>query len=119
MEHNINQIYICKQCGNEISEIILKAHMFNKCLNCITNNNINMTQHSLLKAYNNTRFNQKQAINCNKCKLDKVVSFCVYANIYPLNDKKIITSTYGETICLQCIIELANKEDLFIVNKLS
>lgn len=114
MEHNTNQIRTCGQCGNEISGIIYKAHMFDKCLKCITNNNINLVQQTLLKAYNNARFNQKQAINCNRCKLDKVVSFCIYANIYPLTDKKIIIPTYGEAICLQCIIELANNKDLFI-----
>jgi len=114
MEQHINQTYICKQCNNTITHVILKAYMFDKCLKCVTNDKLNLVHKNLLETYSRIRFNQKQATNCGKCKLNKVVSDCVYANIYQNTNKEKIIPKYGDSVCLQCIIELANDMNEFI-----
>lgn len=103
----------CQECQQNPTFILMHT---SRCFTCITGlKNPNKIQDEFKTLYHGTAYNFKLASNCTRCKEPKVMNFkpC-YKKTFPNTDKNKLISNYGNLLCCECVIQLANDENLFI-----
>jgi len=104
---------LCLSCSKNNVHIIIHT---DKCFKCITGNDKpNDTQMKLTNYYNNLGGSQKMLISCNHCQKKSVANhYPVYKKKYPNSDQENLTPLYGKLLCCNCILKIANNENLFV-----
>lgn len=87
-----------------------------RCFKCITNRDQpNDVQCHLINSYNLCGGSTKNLNQCTKCERYNVFNANPpYKKLYSSCDKNYIEPNYGNNLCCECIINLANNPNLFI-----
>lgn len=89
-----------------------------KCFECITKKSVpNKTQLNLAYIYNLSCVNMSLSANLDPCSLCKrhnmICPNPTYKRKYPNTDKNYLIQKYGDNLCFDCIVKIAEQEQFF------